>query len=144
MQLGYNPNDLVEINFEEGIYDFQVIDLTEGESHSGTSGKKRLSLTLLCKAKGRSFKVYEYLSYSENALWKLKEFLDSVGLEFDPPPNAEDVYKQFGKAELHKIKSGSDGREYLRVKHYLSRDEAMQVVEEEAKNKIDDDDNVPF
>lgn len=142
MQLTYNPKDLIETNFPEGIYNFQVMDLVQKQSKTGGM---MLSLTLECCQEGgrHTVRVYDYLSYADRALWRLKEFLESIGLTFDPPPHATDIYKKYGKAELHKEKAKSDGREYLRVKHYLSRDEVMQAVADNINNPSDDDD-VPF
>ncbi len=56
--------------------------------------------TSCCQSRLRDIKVFVNLVNVKGALWKTKEFLDSIDLPFSPPPPNERLLGRSGKAEF--------------------------------------------
>jgi hypothetical protein len=102
MPLEYNPKDKSEETGRRerkpGRYKFKVDDITEKTFNSGNKG---LNVKLLVDDGGSTDATcYCNFVYTDKALWRLEEFLDAVGLSFDPPPEIWEIDKKEGVAEF--------------------------------------------
>ena len=95
-----------------GVYSFIVEDATDETFKTGSHGVKLVLMTAALN--DRDVKVTTRLVTVKNALWKVKEFLDSVGLPFSPPPPTESLVGRHGRAEYELDEKG-----YLVVKNFL-------------------------
>jgi len=95
-----------------GIYSFTVGDATDEIFKSGNAGVKIALQTAAFP--DRDIKVTTRLVTVQSALWKVKEFLDSIGLPFSPPPATESLIGRSGRAEYV-----LDDKGYLEVKTFL-------------------------
>jgi hypothetical protein len=116
MALNYNPAQKVENEgsgkAQPGRYTFRVDDVQEKMFRSGNEG---LSATLLVAVNGaRDLKVFSNFVYTPKALWKLKEFFDAIGVDFEHPPEPWDLVGKTGVAEFVVGEKG-----YLEVDTFL-------------------------
>ena len=118
--LNYNPEDKVDTVAEAGQYRFFVGDAVETTFRSGNEG---LKITLEVAAfEDRDIKVFENLVYMDKALWRLEEFLTSVGLDYSKPPELDQLHGLEGMAEFVLGDKKQDGRQYLEVAAFLAPD----------------------
>lgn len=95
-----------------GVYAFTVEDATDETFRSGNDGVK---LTLATEAfPDRNVRVFCNLVTVKNALWKVKQFLDSVGMPFSPPPDTNKLVGLRGSARYIVNDKG-----YLEVDEFL-------------------------
>lgn len=76
---------------DAGTYDAVISNITEKTGAS--SGKPYLSLELTVADSDEDFggrKVFDNVSLSENALWKLKQLTDATGIDIDDEFDTED------------------------------------------------------
>ena len=125
MRMGYNPNDLQDTgasggSAEPGDYNYVVAEAEEVTFKSGNTGIK---LTLMIqRPNGSEIKAFENLVYHARALWKIDEFLSSVGLNFRNPPGVHELLHRNGRAKFIK-----NDRDYLSVdKYYPKAQETYQ------------------
>lgn len=121
MPIGYKPDPEAGNNsydeLKAGTYDFKVETATEKTFSTGTPG---LSCKLLVDYNGRDVPCFVNLFY-EKATWKLKTFLECIGLDYDSPPELYEIQDQVGRA---KFKVKPDG--YFDVASFLDNvDKAM-------------------
>lgn len=113
--LEYNPKDKSEDTGRKetkpGRYKFKVDDVQEKEFQGGNKG---LNVKLLVDTGDRDATCYCNFVYTKNALWKLEEFLDCIGLDFDPPPDIWEIDKRTGAADFTVNEKG-----YLEAKKFL-------------------------
>lgn len=95
-----------------GIYTFRVEDATDETFRSCNHGVKLVLMTAAFP--DRDIKVTTRLVFVKSALWKVKEFLDSVGLPFSPPPPTESLIGLTGSAEYELDEKG-----YLTVARFI-------------------------
>jgi hypothetical protein len=138
----YNPNDLKEMPpIKEGRYVFKVAN---AEEQTSKSGNPMIKLDMCVKISDyKSLPIFDYLVSTEKALFKIKQFCQSVGLPFNGDLNVDDVLGKTGEA-LFMHETGSDGRKYLKVAKYISIDEppAQTETAEQTQSAIGDD--IPF
>ena len=112
MGMNYNPNDYEEMpSIEDGEYFFTVDGAEEKQFRTGSEGcalKLSVAATM-----DKDITVYDNLIYTSKALWKTKQFLWALGLDFDNPP---EVYELVGKQGRAKFKRED---KYLKVEEYL-------------------------
>ncbi len=80
--MNYNPNDKTEGGGRAtaGRYRFKVDDAQETTFKSGNEG---VQVTLLVGAfDSRDVKVFDRFVFLPNSLWKLEQFMQSIGLDF--------------------------------------------------------------
>ena len=95
-----------------GVYSFYVGDAIDQFFKTGNPG---VTLTLMTAAfPNRDVKVTTRLVTVKSALWKVNEFLQSVGVPFSPPPPTESLIGKRGRAEFV-----LDDKGYLEVKSFL-------------------------
>lgn len=114
MGLKYNPAEKIEGGgkAEAGKYYFKVDEAGEATFSTGNEG---LKVTLLVGAfDDRDVKVFCNFAYTPKALWRLKQFFDAIGVDFDNPPDAYDLVGKTGEAIFE---VGDKG--YLQVETYL-------------------------
>jgi hypothetical protein len=112
----YNPTEKVEGGgrAQPGEYAFVVEAAEETMFRSGNEGCK---LTLQVAAMtDRDIKVFDYLIYQPQSLWRTEEFLTCLGFDFQRPPEVHQLVGKMGKASF--ITDKETG--YLRVKNYVS------------------------
>lgn len=106
MGLGYNPNEKTEGGgrADEGEYDFVVDDAEEKTFRSQNEG---LAVTLMVGAfADRDVKVFDRFVYLPQSLWKLEEFLASLGCDFNNSPDAQELIGMQGRASFVKGEKG--------------------------------------
>jgi hypothetical protein len=100
MGLGYNPEDKEEGGGRAaaGEYDFVVDDAEETTFRSGNDG---LKVKLMVGAfDDRDVTVFDRFVYLPSSLWKLEEFLASIGCDFNNSPNAHEIIGMQGRASF--------------------------------------------
>lgn len=143
MALNYKPNPSAHENkrdpLKPGIYPFKVESAEEKTFSTGTPG---LSVKLIVGYQGRDVPCFVNLFY-EKAEWKLKTFLDSIGLDYDSPP---ELFEIEGKLGMAKFKIKDDG--YFDVAAFLDPVEQTRHSsgggQKKPATQVADDDNVPF
>lgn len=103
-----------------GKYKFKVIDAEEKKSKN--SGNQMLEVVLRVNGDDGP-KVWDYLVFTEKALWKVDQFFASIGTHpgegKDMAFEATDVIGEGGEVELA-IEKDDKGREVNKVVAYLS------------------------
>jgi hypothetical protein len=138
MPLNYKPEEKIDSpRAEAGTYSFKVDDVTEKTFSSGNEG---LSVKFLVAVSGeRDVTVYSNFVYVPKALWKLKEFMDSIGVDFEQPPEPWELVNKTGTAAFVVGEKG-----YLEVDTFIPADTALKAsVSKPAKDEPLSD-NVPF
>lgn len=113
--MNYNPSEKVDSGGRAtaGRYRFKVDEANETVFRSGSEGVK---LKLLVAAfKDKDVKVFDNLVFHPNALWKVEQFMQSIGLDFnDTSIQAHDLVGLTGEAEFVVGEN-----KYLEVAEYL-------------------------
>ena len=122
----YNPDDLEESTggaVEAGEYFFKVESCDGHESQAGNSGMK-LKLTVRVED-DRDISVYDYLMFTKKALWKMRDFCNSVGIDFYGQNDLEpkDYLGMVGRANFELGEENEAGRRYLGVDGYIPQNE---------------------
>ena len=128
MALGYNASDKQDSGRSElkaGIYPFKVE--TAEETTFASSGNKGLKVKVLVGYDGRDIGCFANLAYTDKALWRVEQFLDSIGCDFASPPDAWELVAKTGMAEFVVNERG-----YFEVKNWL--DPVAQTKEINRKN----------
>ena len=100
-------------DYPAGEYPFRVQTAEEVRFGTGTDGAK-LELQVRV-SDDREVKVFANLSYVDTAQWKLKQFMESIGLDFNNPP--DDIAELEGRTGRAKFKPNKKG--YLEAEKYL-------------------------
>jgi hypothetical protein len=121
MPIGYTPDPEASSNSYEELKDctadFKVEAFAEETFKTGTKGAKA---KLLVGYNGRDVPCYVNLFY-DKATWKLKSFLECIGLDYDSPPEIWEIEGRYGRAKFKVNKEG-----YFEVARFLdSVDSAM-------------------
>jgi len=111
----YDPEESSGQSHVPGIYTYRVVNIGDRTFSTGSHG---VGMELSVSMGASKVKVYANLVMVPKALWKVKEFTDSLGVEFDPPPSNDSLIGREGEAEF---KLGEKG--YLEVLKFLPRDE---------------------
>jgi len=141
MPLSYTPDPLASSTTRDpllpGTYVFKV---DRAEEKTFSTGARGLSVKLLVDFKGRDVTCFTNLFY-DKVTWKLKSFLECVGLDYGSPPELFEIEGRFGEAKFV-IKDN-----YFEVATFLSGvDKALKPKAPSAGNgkaHIKEDD-VPF
>ena len=115
--MNYNEEDLVEGGGRAvpGVYAFTVGNAEDTVFKSGNPG---ITVVLQTAAfEDRDIKVTTRMVTTKAGLWKVKEFLDSIGVAFYPPPATESLIGKTGHAEYVLDEKG-----YLEAKKFLPAD----------------------
>lgn len=139
----YNPNDLKEMPpIKEGRYVFKVAN---AEEQTSKNGNPMIKLDISVRISDyKSLPIFDYLVSTERALFKIKQFCQSVGLDFAGGSiSVDDVIGKQGEA-LFMHETGSDGRKYLKVAKYISIDEPQPHTEPQEQEQPIDDSDIPF
>lgn len=121
-RLGYDPGNIDPNKgpgkqSEPGRYPFVVIEVEE--KSFGRDGNTGLKVVMEVAVGDRDIKVFENLIYVEQSQWRLKQFLESVGLDYDDPPDIDDLFNTQGVADFKLGKPrGDNDRRYLEVDHF--------------------------
>jgi hypothetical protein len=94
-----------------GKYEFKVEEADETTFKSGNSGLK--VKLLVGYTNGRDVPCFCNLVYTDNMLWKVEDFMDSIGLDFENPPDAWELVGKTGWAEFKVNERG-----YFEVKSF--------------------------
>lgn len=121
-RLGYDPGNIDPNKgpgkqSKPGRYPFVVIEVEE--KSFGRDGNTGLKVVMEVAVGDRDIKVFENLIYVEQSQWRLKQFLESVGFDYDDPPDIDDLYDTQGVADFKLGKPrGENERRYLEVDHF--------------------------
>lgn len=122
-RLGYDPGNIDPNKgpgkqSEPGRYPFVVVEVDEKQF----TNNKGLRVVMEVAVGDRDIKVYENLIYVEQSQWRLKQFLESIGFDYDDPPDTEDIYDAQGVADFKLGKPrGDNDRRYLEVDSFLEQ-----------------------
>lgn len=100
--------------YPAGEWFFEIVEAKEKTAGTGTD---YTSLVLEVETSEGNAKVYDNVYYSEKALFKLKQIVDSTGIK--PPEDTIDYIGATGKAKFLINKDG-----FLFVKWYISKADA--------------------
>ena len=132
-------------SYAEGEYSFTVTVAKEVTFKTGSSGAE-LEFALDV-GNGKTIRNFARLVYAKKAQWKVKEFLECLGLDFHNSPPIDQLVGLKGKAYFEP--AGEKG--YLEAKSYLPRDPSLPPVVLEPPqdwSKVGppavSDDDVPF
>jgi len=123
--LNHKPEEMTE-GYPEGTYSFKITSIDfPWEFNSGNIGM-RLVFDVWNK-KGVGFTAYENIVTSLASVnWKLKQFCDSVGLDFDDPNLASEHFQS--KEGRAKFERKPDSK-WLKVDSYLPIDAPGELDE---------------
>lgn len=110
--LGYNPEEKEDTGpAKPGSYGFTVAAAEELEFRSGNNG---LKIQLSVDTGGTQDRtIYENFVYVPKALWRLEAFLTCLGLDFENPPEADELIGCPGVAYFKLGEPNDQGRQYL-------------------------------
>jgi len=128
----------------EGSYLVSIFDVTEGTS---MSGNKKLTLKFeIQEGKYVGKFIWDYISLSRNAVWRLQKFVHALGL---PSTNEQeiDTDEWIGKKLIVLVRRNTyQGRENLKVTDFKAYEKDIKVegkgndenTKEEIKDEIDE------
>lgn len=147
----YDPEDLDESGGMclEGRYHFKVKTCDEAETRHRDPYFK-IKCEVVAEGEDGSEKrieVYQNIFFGNKSLWKVKEFYECVGLDFekDTSVTPKDILGLTGIASYIFGKENDKGRKYLEVHMYVARkkgEKPVRIVDEEPETSEDED--VPF
>jgi hypothetical protein len=117
----YNPNDKDPNSgaggkAEPGKYPFRVESALEVTFKSGSEGLEVELAVCAFPGSPRTIKVFERFVFVPKALWKLEQFMNAIGMDFNQPPaNAMMYVGKTGNAEFVKGEKG-----YLEAGEYIA------------------------
>ena len=119
---------------EGGRFEFKV---DEAGPHTSAKGNECIKLTLLANNGERDVRVFDYLTFSDAAKWKVKQALDGLGFDTSGEVSVEpeDLLNRTGVAEFEPNERG-----YLQVKKYYP----AQIPAKSAGEVFGDGNDVPF
>jgi len=127
----YNLDEVAETGkkvFAPGEYNFTVKEAKEKTAKTGTV---YTALTLEVETDNGECKVFDNIFYSDKALFKLKAFVGTTGI--NPPKETEDFIGSMGKAKFIVGDSG-----FLEVKWYITElDSAVTTVPSMPDRSVD-------
>lgn len=106
-----NESEPVGGSAEPGRYRYKV---DEAEETRFSTGSKGVKATLLVAIGRRDLKCFVNFSYKEKALWKLKEFMTSIGMDYHAKNEVHDLVGKIGVADFGVNENG-----YLEAKKFL-------------------------
>lgn len=123
-RLGYDPDNLDDSkgggkSSPPGRYPFIVVDAVEKDFKGGQSRGLRVILEVAVGS--RDIKVYENLIYGKSSQWRLKQFLEATGFDYEDPPDVDDIFDAEGVADFKLGPKKDGGKRYLEVDHFLER-----------------------
>lgn len=130
LRLGVGNLSNVQDSFpviDEGVYEVQIMKIEMAQSKQGNP-MLNLEYLVVNHPEQTGHKLFDRISLVEKALWKLKQFCEAVGLEWDE--TGVDVEPAIGQTVLVKVtqelytdpnKPGSEGRRTNKVDEYLKR-----------------------
>jgi hypothetical protein len=122
---------------EAGTYPFKVDEIEERRFNSGNKG---LEATIIADVGGRDVTCrFVKFVYTDKALWKLKEFMESIGLDYHGKNEVRDFRGRMGIAEF-----GLNEKGYLEPRKFLPDEDAPHKQPQPAVARVPADDNVPF
>jgi hypothetical protein len=121
-RLGYDPDNINTSKgpgkqSQPGRYPFHVVEANEKDFRNSSG----LRIVMEVAVDGRDIKVYENLVYLKQSQWRLKEFLESTGFDYDDPPDVEDILGAEGVADFKLGPKKDNDRRYLEVDHFLEQ-----------------------
>lgn len=112
----FNPNNYQDSTIAEGDYPFVVIS---AEDRISKNGNEMIAIEMeFTVSDDRTITVYDYLTFTDAALFKIKQFCDAVGLADKWAAgelNADDCIGLEGSARLEK------GDQYMQVAWYIPK-----------------------
>lgn len=112
----FNPNNYQDSTIADGDYPFVVIS---AENRVSKNGNEMIAIEMeFTVADSRTITVYDYLTFTDAALFKIKQFCDAVGLADKWAAgelNADDCIGLEGSARLEK------GDQYMQVAWYIPK-----------------------
>ncbi len=136
MPLGYNPKEEEDSEREDlkgGTYEFKVDAAQEVFFKTGNEG---LKVKLLVGYERRDVPCFVNLAYTKKALWRLRQFMECIGADFDNPPELSELEGLTGHAVF-----GVNDRGYFEVEDWIPAGGQVTAPVKAHENNADD---VPF
>ena len=123
-RLGYDPDNIDTTKgggkpVPPGRYAFIVLQAEEKDFSQGRS--RGLRIVMEVATASRDVKVYENLIYVKNSQWRLKQFLEATGFDYDDPPDVDEIYDAQGVADFKLGRKKEGGKQYLEVDMFLEQ-----------------------
>lgn len=119
----YNPKDLKEPpQIKEGRYSFKVANANETTSKNSGNPMIKVELSVNVGYM-KAITINDYLVGIASCLFKVKQFCDCVGIDFNNGNlEIDDVLGAMGEA-IFVNETGDNGKKYLKVAKYVSANE---------------------
>ncbi len=119
-RLGYDPENIDKEKgpgkpSQPGRYPFVVAEAAEKDFRNSSG----LRIVMEVAVGSRDVKVYENLVYVKQSQWRLKQFLESTGFDYDDPPDVDDILDAHGVADFKLGPKKENNRQYLEVDMFL-------------------------
>ncbi len=121
-RLGYDPENIDKDKgpgkpSRPGRYPFVVIEAEEKQFRNSDG----LRIVMEVAVGERDVKVYENLVYVSQSQWRLKQFLESTGFDYDNPPDVDEIFDAQGVADFKLGPKKDNDRRYLEVDNFLEQ-----------------------
>lgn len=121
-RLGYDPDNIDTSKgpgkqSQPGRYPFHVVEADEKDFRRSSG----LRIVMEVAVGDRDVKVYENLVYVKQSQWRLKQFLESTGFDYDDPPDVDDLLGAQGVADFKLGPKKENDRRYLEVDMFLEQ-----------------------
>lgn len=121
-RLGYDPDNIDTTKgpgkpSKPGRYSFIVIEAEEKQFRNSDG----LRIVMEVATDGRDVKVYENLVYVKSSQWRLKQFLEATGFDYDNPPDVDEILDAQGVADFKLGPKKDNDRRYLECDMFLEQ-----------------------
>lgn len=139
-----DPNSGGGAKAQPGDYSFRVESMIQTTFNSGNEGLTGELAVRAFPGSDRTIRVFVNFVFTKRALWKLEEFMNAIGMDFNNPPQNSMAY--VGKTGRATFIKGDKG--YLEVGEYLAAKAnnapSSQRRTQAQPSQAVDFDNVPF
>ena len=119
-RLGYDPENIDKDKgpgkqSQPGRYPFVVIEAEEKRFQRSEG----LRIVMEVAVRARDVKVYENLIYLPQSQWRLKQFLEATGFDYEDPPDVDELINAQGVADFKLGPKKDNDRRYLEVDMFM-------------------------
>jgi len=138
----YDPDANEHSPKPEGTYPFEI-KKSEMKKYDKKDGGKGECLSIeFAVGDGKTFKSFDSFWFSDKALWRFKELMECLGLDFNHAPEPQDLVGYKGTADFTLGAPNDKGNRYLEPLKYIDKGGEKKKVQ--AFNAPDNVDEIPF
>ena len=132
-------------DIKPGIYSWVCVDAAEKTSVKSGYDYINVKLAVNIPSAAEPINTYDTLSSHPKALWKIEQFCELAGLDFEANQlNVESCIGKQGKAEFVFGAPKDNGRKYLEVKRYITEEDDPFANDPETTTPPIEEDDIPF